>query len=194
MKKLVLAATVAALALAAPAQAHVRSGDGGSKSKGSAGQHGLGGVLPRTDDAEKKKGKHGASNCKPRPATYIAFGAYVESALTQTKGADTPDDKRDDRYSGSLTVDVKHANRWARPDKGTKKVYTLTDARVRFADRNGDDKADPPVAGDRTIVFGKTTRLHKKCDQTGFVPTLTVRRVMFLPPPSPTPPAPAPPA
>lgn len=200
MKKLVLAATVAALAVAGPAQAHKGSDDGADEKPGNAQAPGAGAKEIPGLGGLFGEHRHGdrPDKCAPRRTIYVAFGAYVSSTLTQTKGADTADNPRDDRYSGTVTIDVKFANKAGRADKGTRKAYTLTDARVRFADRNDDDTRDQPVAGDRTIVLGSTTKLRRRCDQTGFTPTLTVARVMFLPPraekPAPTVPAPTPPA
>jgi hypothetical protein len=198
MKKLVLAASIAAIAIAVPAQAHRPDGSQGQSGaaagtypgeqadgagKGNRPDHPKGHPGPGAakgaagDHPGKRRGR-----CTPRRVGYVAAGLYVESALTQTQGADTPDNRRDDRWSGTLTVDVKRTNRHAQADKGTTKTYTLTDAQVRFADTNADGTRDVPAAGDRVVVLGKVTRLNRKCDQTGFEPTLTIKRVNFLPP------------
>ena len=119
--------------------------------------------------------------CTPKRAPYVAFGAFVDGTLTQTRGADTAT-RRDDRYSGTITVAVTWALPWSRADKGTQRTYALTDARVRLADRNHDGTRDEPAAGDRVLVVGRTTRLRRTCDQTGFQPTPTIRRVLLFPP------------
>lgn len=152
MKKLILTAVAAAVMLAVPAQAR-KPADPGSKGK--------------------------AQKCQPRKAAYVASGSYVSGTLTQTAGADTADRRGDDRYSGTITVAVTRTNKHARSDRGTTETYTLTGARAGFADRDGDGTRDLPVAGDRTRVQGKITRLNRRCDQTGFTPQLTVRRVKF---------------
>jgi hypothetical protein len=113
--------------------------------------------------------------CKPHAVAYTAKGTLVSGTLTQTKGADTAT-RRDDRYSGDLTVDVKRASHHGATGSQT---YTLDNARARFYDANHDHTADVPKAGDRVKVKGRITRLAKKCDQTGFTPTTTVRRVEF---------------
>jgi hypothetical protein len=69
-------------------------------------------------------------------------------------------------------VHVTKANHHAAGAKGTDVTYTLTNAKVTFG-----KGANPPTANDRTKVIGKTTALAKKCDQTGFTPTITVRKV-----------------
>ena len=51
-------------------------------------------------------------------------------------------------------------------------TYTLTSAKVTFG-----KGVNPPTAGDRTKVIGKTSVLAKRCDQTGFTPTISVRKV-----------------
>ena len=139
-----------------------------------------------------------SKRCAPRKVAYVAHGLYVSSELTQVAGADTPA-LRDDRWDGTIVVDVKRTNKMARADKGTQKTYTVAGVRVRYADRNDDGTADPPVAGDRVKVDGKITRLRGGCDATEFEPTLKVKSVKFLPPPDaddevapPPPPAPAP--
>jgi hypothetical protein len=113
--------------------------------------------------------------CKPHAVSYTASGKLETQALTQTKGADTAK-RADDRYSGTLTVDVKKASH--RGPTGSQ-TYTVDNARVKFYDANHDHTADVPKAGDRVKVKGRITKLAKKCDQTGFTPTTTVRRVEF---------------
>jgi hypothetical protein len=129
--------------------------------------------------AQAKPGKsHGQPHkCTPQTVGYDASGTLVSESLTQTRGADTPR-RSDDRYSGTLTVNVKKANHHGATGDQT---YTLDNARVKFYDANGDRTADQPKAGDRVKVEGTTTKLAKKCDQTGFTPTTTVRRVAFKP-------------
>lgn len=184
MKQLAILATLAAMAVAVPAQAHRPDNPGSQRDEqGSADR-----------DAPNAGTHKGKGRCTPRAVAYVAFGDYVSSALTQTQGAATADNLRDDRWSGTLVVAVKRTNHHAKADKGTTKTYALTDAKVRLADRDGNGTADQPVAGDRTRVQGKITRLHRGCDATGFTPALTIRKVGFhKPKPAPTPaPAPAP--
>jgi hypothetical protein len=118
--------------------------------------------------------------CKPHSVGYNARGTLVGTAasLTQTKGADTPDNKGDDRWSGTLTVNVTKVNHHAATGSQS---YTLDNDRVNFYDANHDGTADPPKDGDRVKVKGKITRLNRKCDQTGFTPQVTVRKVQFRP-------------
>jgi hypothetical protein len=115
--------------------------------------------------------------CTPHNVGFTASGALESAALTQTAGADTTT-RRDDRYSGTLTVDVKRANHKAPTGSQT---YTLDNDRVKFYDANHDGTKDEPKAGDRVKVKGKYTRLSKKCDQTGFTSTTNVRRAEFRP-------------
>jgi hypothetical protein len=115
--------------------------------------------------------------CTPHKVGYNARGALETQSLTQTKGADTPR-RSDDRYSGTVTVDVKKANHHGATGSQT---FTLDNDRVKFYDANHDGTADQPKAGDRVRLHGKTTRLAKKCDQSGFTPTTDIRRVEFKP-------------
>ena len=76
------------------------------------------------------------------------------------------------RYTGPIRVHVTRANHHAVGAKGTDVTYTLTNAKVTFG-----TGANPPTAGDRVKVIGKITAIGKKCDQSGFTPTITVRKV-----------------
>jgi hypothetical protein len=116
-----------------------------------------------------------AKDCTPRTVGYKARGTLVSQALTQTAGADTAK-RGDDRYSGTLTVDVKKANHRAPVGEQT---YTVENGRVHFYDADRDHVADTPKAGDRVKIHGKISKLRKKCDSTGFTPTVTVRKVDF---------------
>lgn len=116
-----------------------------------------------------------SAKCTPRAVGYKARGTLVSSALTQSAGADTAK-RGDDRYSGTVEVDVAKANH--RAPKGPQS-FTVTDARVKFYDADRDGTADVPKAGDRVKLHGKITRLAKKCDQSAFTPTVTVRKIGF---------------
>ena len=109
--------------------------------------------------------------CTPKSVGYKAKGTYESGALTQTKGADT-EKRGDDRYSGTIVVNVTKANH--KGLKGTQDV-TLTDARVKFHPRNDSELA----AGDRVKLSGKVTRLPKKCNTSGFEPKFTAKKVDF---------------
>jgi hypothetical protein len=135
------------------------------------------------------------AKCKVHSVGYKAKGTLVgdTSDLMQTKGADTAK-KGDDRWSGDITVDVKKANH--KGETGEQK-FTLTDARVKWYDADHNHVADTPAAGDRVGLHGKITKLGKKCDQTGFAPEVTVKKVDFKqakPPHAPHPAHPAKPA
>jgi hypothetical protein len=115
--------------------------------------------------------------CTPHKVGFNASGKLESAALTQTAGADTAT-RKDDRYSGTVTVDVKRASHKAPTGSQS---YTLDNDRVKFYDANHDGTADEPKAGDRVKVKGTVTRLAKKCDQSGFSSTTDVRRVEFRP-------------
>lgn len=187
MKKLAIVATLAAAAVAVPAQAS-KPDNPGSQRAAQAKAHEQGSAHRGSSSKAASKGK-GKGRCAPRSVGYVASGDFVSSSLTQSKGADT-ETTRDDRWSGELVVAVKRTNRHARADKGTTKTYTLQDAKLRLADRNDDGSADVPVAGDRTRVQGKITRLNRGCDATDFTAEVKVRSAGFHKPKAAETPAP----
>jgi hypothetical protein len=129
---------------------------------------------PATKPAHPAKPPHPAK-CKINSVGYNAKGTLdAVPTLTQTKGADTPTDKSDDRYSGTVTVTVTKANHKA--PKGSQ-TFTLTDARVSFYDAANDGTADAPAVGDTVRLHGKVTKYKKKCTQDTTV--ITVKRVSF---------------
>jgi hypothetical protein len=73
-----------------------------------------------------------------------------------------------------LTVHVTKTNDHAKADKGLTKTYTLSHADVSFG--AGVNKTSPAV-GSRVHLKGTITRLEKKCNQTGFTPTITITKV-----------------
>jgi hypothetical protein len=132
-------------------------------------------VLAAVPAQAKDKPAKGPKSCAPKSVGYNAKGVLVSQTLAQVAGADTAE-KGDDRYSGDVVVNVTRANH-----KGLKgeQTLTLTNGRVKWYDAAGDGTADVPAAGDRVGLHGKVTRLRKKCDSTGFEPTITLRRVNF---------------
>ncbi|MEA2169774.1 MAG: hypothetical protein QOF76_3074 [Solirubrobacteraceae bacterium] len=102
--------------------------------------------------------------CIPKSVGYSASGTLVTDGLTQSAGQDTAT-KRDDRYSGAITVFVKKANHKSVKDEQT---FTVTDARVRVHPH----AATAPKAGDRVKLKGKTTKVTKKCVASTAVTTI----------------------
>jgi hypothetical protein len=80
------------------------------------------------------------------------------------------------RYTGTITVNVTHTNEHGEADLNKTVTYMLTDAVVKFRKGTG-----PTTTGARVTVVGSITELGKKCDQTGFTPTTTVRKVDVRP-------------
>src|SRR5437763_16402137 len=91
-----------------------------------------------------------------------------------------------------LTLILTNTNKNAHADRKPPqpKTYTLDHAKAKF------DVSDQPppdgtvdqtdlVAGDRVKLSGKITTLAKKCDQTGFTPTTTIRKAVFHNPATP---------
>lgn len=138
----------------------------------------------QNDQPHGQAGQHGKSHkCQPHRVGYVAAGTLVDQTLALDAGSSP------ETYSGDLTVAVTRTNHHARADKGTNKTYTLANARVRLdiADVNADGTVglDDLVAGDRVRVIGKITVLAKKCDQTGFTATTTIRKVIVHAPATP---------
>jgi hypothetical protein len=134
-------------------------------------------ALPAQAKPPKPHPSHPAKShkCVPHAVGYRASGELVSESLKQTAGAATPE-RGDDRYGGTITVNVTKANHHA--PKG-EQTYALTDMRVKFRDSDHNHVADQPQAGDRVKLSGKITHLSKKCDQSGFTATITVRKVDF---------------
>ena len=113
------------------------------------------------------------ATCKTHSVGYNAVGTLVSQTLTQSAGVGTAT-KSDDRWSGNVTVTIKKANH-----KVTTASFDVTTIKVRWYDANHDGTPDTPAAGDRVGLHGKVTKLGKKCDQTGFTPTVTLKKVDF---------------
>jgi hypothetical protein len=110
--------------------------------------------------------------CKPHAVSYRVAGTLLSGALTANA---------DGTYSGTLTVHVTRANHHAKADKGTDKGYTLDHAKVKL---HGENPA-ALTAGSRVHLKGTITTLAKKCDQTGFTPTVTIKKAVIHPPKTP---------
>jgi hypothetical protein len=120
--------------------------------------------------AHTPKPKPKPVGCSHAQVGFDASGTLVSQTLTQSAGAATPT-RSDDRYSGTITVQVKRANH--RAPVGTQ-TYTLDNDRVRYYDANGDGTADAPKAGDRVKLHGTITHPRKACPIT-----VDARRVVF---------------
>lgn len=180
MRKLTMYAGLAALAIAVPAaQANDQHPNNGKKANppGQAKEH-----KGQAENEGKHKGA-GKKCSKPLSVGYNARGTLVSSNLTQTKGQDTAK-KGDDRWSGTVTVNVTKANH--KSPKG-EQTFTLTNGRVFFVDADHNNVPDTPKAGDRVRLHGKITKLRHGCDATGFTPEITVRHVHLAAPKPPKP-------
>lgn len=114
--------------------------------------------------------------CKPKhDVGFNAKGILVASSLTQSQGLDTPTDTSDDRYDGTVEVNVTNANHKA--PKGDQ-TYTLTDAKVSFYNDTNGNPVTTPVAGDIVHVHGKIGHAPKKCPGPTNVIT-AITRVSF---------------
>ena len=172
----VLIATAAAALTTTPAWAHPGGGNGhGPPSHARGGGPGLHEPPGRSG---RGHGRHPAQShrCAPHEVAYVAAGRLVSHTLVLDGAPPTPSLARAARgpdgptYSGDVTIDVRRTNRHARGDKGTTKTYTLDHARVLHF--------DDAVPGSRAKVIGKVTKLARRCDQTGFTPELTIRKLL----------------
>ena len=145
------------------------------------------------DHGDGQKGNQGANNqgnpdkpshpgqshkCRPHNVAYIASGTLVSQTLTKNV---------DGTYSGEVTVKVTHTNHHAIGDNGTTKAYKVENVHVIFAltDTNNDGSVglDDLKEGDPVRLIGKITTLAKRCSQSGFTSTTTIRRIVFHAPP-----------
>jgi hypothetical protein len=195
VKKILLAASAAALmtspAWALPGLAPANQGKGhgppsttpnntnnpGSSHRSAKGTENTGGKGNHSTGGNGHSGKPGnpgnSHKCKPHKVGYVVSGTLVSQTLTKNA---------DGTYSGGVIVTVTHTNHHAAGDKGTK-TYTLTNVHVTFglADTNNDGSVglDDLKAGDQVKVIGKITALAKKCNQSGFTATTTIRKIVF---------------
>ncbi len=110
--------------------------------------------------------------CTPHAVSYRVSGTLVSGSLTKNS---------DKTYSGTLTVHVTSANDHAKGDKGTNRTYTLDHAKAKLHGANPASLA----ANSRVNLKGTVTTLAKKCDQTGFTPTVTIKRADIKAPKAP---------
>jgi hypothetical protein len=132
------------------------------------------------------QGNHSGTHshkCKPHKVAWVVKGTLVSQSLTKNS---------DGTYSGDVTVNVTHTNRHARAEKSPPqpKTYTLDHAKAKFvvSDQpppDGTVDETDLVAGDQVKLKGKITTLAKRCDQTGFTATTTIRKAVFHNPPTP---------
>lgn len=140
----------------------------------------------RHDDHPRPPAK--SHKCTPHKVGYTAAGTLASHTLVADVVA-AKDGTAKTTYSGDVTIDVKKGNKAAKGDKRTTKTYTLDHARVVFGldDQNADGRVDlaDVAAGSRAKVIGKVTKLAKKCDQTGFTPELTIKKLIVHEPAQP---------
>lgn len=190
-RKALLGAAGAAVLLATPAWAVPGTGHGPGRPHGREIAPGQTGEAPaRSGRGPAGRGPAGegpaargpagrgspSHRCTPHGVAYVAAGRLVSHTLVLDGGAPTPTVARAARgpdgptYSGEVTIAVTRANRHARADKGTTKTYVLDHARVIHF--------DDAVPGSRAKVIGTITKLARRCDQTGFTPKLTIRKLL----------------
>jgi hypothetical protein len=192
-KRTLLAASAAALmtgpawALPGLAPADPGKGRGPSTTPNSTNNPGSSHRSPQSTENTVGKGQHGSPSnpgnshkCKPHKVAYVASGALVSQTLAKNA---------DGTYSGEVTVEVKSTNHHGAGDKGKTKAYKVENVHVTFglADTNSDGSVglDDLKAGDRVKLIGKITTLAKKCSQSEFTATTTIRKIVFHAPVTP---------
>ena len=147
-------------------------------------KHGNNGKHEGSGTSPSNPGHSNSSHrCKPHRVGYVASGTLESWSLTPNG---------DGSYSGSVTVHVTHTNHHAAADKSKTstetKEYKVEKIHLTFglADTNSDGSVglDDLAKGDRVHLIGKITALAKKCSQTGFTATTTIRHVVVHAPPS----------
>lgn len=124
---------------------------------------------PGSQGKAKSQLKNTEKKCKLKKVGYNASGLLTSYGLAQSQGAATPE-TGDDRYSGTIGVDVKKANH--KSAKGPQD-FTVTDIRVKFHE----GVAQPPAVGSWVGLHGKITKRNKKCaDQSG-TGVVTLRKI-----------------
>jgi hypothetical protein len=185
-KRILLAASAAALmtsptwALPALAPADPGKGHRPSSTPNNTNNPGSSHRSPKGTENTGGKGNQGNGNshkCKPHKVAYVASGTLVSQTLAKNT---------DGTYSGAVTVEVKRTNHHAAGDQGKTKEYKekeLENVRITFglADTNSDGSVglDDLKAGDKVKLIGKITALAKKCSQSGFTATTTIRKIVF---------------
>ncbi|HWY90673.1 MAG TPA: hypothetical protein VNY31_08380 [Solirubrobacteraceae bacterium] len=153
------------------------SGENGEGHKGNGSERSV--QSNGSDDPPNKPSHPGKSHkCKPHNVGYVASGTLVSQTLTKNA---------DGTYSGEVTVKVTHANHHAIGDLGTTKTYKVENVHVTFGlmdtNKDGSVGLDDLKEGDRVKLIGKIAALAKRCDQSGFTATMTIRKVVFHAPP-----------
>ena len=166
MKKTSIAAALALGALTIPVGAAAKKPDDpGAKGKTKAQQ-------------KQSAHKNTEKKCKIKKVGYNASGTLTNYGLTQSQGTATPADTSDDRYSGTIGVDLKKANH--KSPKGPQ-TLTVTDIKVHF----GDGVTQPPAAGSRVGLHGKVTKRNKKCTDQSGTGVVTLRKIDIKAPATP---------
>ncbi len=97
----------------------------------------------------KGHGKSKAKSCKKHGKGYLVHGSFAGGDLTRVAGADT-ERWGDDRYSGTVIVEVSKGNKRGRRDVGLSS-YAVTNVRVIGAAADG----TLPAEGTRVDLVGK---------------------------------------
>ena len=158
MKKTSIVAALAIGALTIPVAAGAKKPENpGSKGKTKSQQ-------------KQSQHKNTEKKCKLKKVGYNASGLLTSYGLTQSQGAGTPADTSDDRYSGTIGVDVKKANH--KSAKGPQ-TFTVTDIKVKFHE----GVAQPPAVGSWVGLHGKITKRNKKCTDQSGTGVVTLRKI-----------------
>jgi hypothetical protein len=130
---------------------------------------------PATAPTPNKPDHPAKGMCKPKHvAGFNAKGTLIAANLTQSAGQGTTDTS-DDRYNGTVEVNVTKANHKAATGDQT---YTLANSKVSFYNDTNGQPVTTPVLGDTVHVHGKIGHAPKKCPGPTNVIT-AITRVSF---------------
>lgn len=101
--------------------------------------------------------------------------AYVEGGTVDSTTASTLAQNTDGTWSGTLVVDVTHANHAARADKGQTVTYTFTNAPVNVVFDNGSTGF---TAGEPVQLIGKIAATGRRCPAPSTAPTPVFKRIV----------------
>jgi hypothetical protein len=146
-------AAVGAMLVAVPAAAH--PGRGPSGTHGNSGTHG-------------QSGSH-SHKCEPHNRAYVE-GGTVDSATSSTLAQNS-----DGTWSGTLVVDVTHANHAAKADKGQTVTYTFSSAPLDVVFDNGSAGF---TAGEPVQLIGKIAAVGKRCPAPSTTPAPVFKRII----------------
>ena len=85
----------------------------------------------------------------------------------------------DGTWSGTLVVDITHANHWARADRDKTVTYTFSSSKLKV---HFDGGTTGFSAGERVQLIGKLAVMSKTCTASGSAPAAPIFRMVVVHP------------